>query len=169
MMRFVRWTSAPLAAAALLALAAPIAHADAIRITGAGPRGGLSITPDQLVLGGQLSMSVAPEWSVDPNLELGFGDGESDWGVNVDAFYHARLANSDWRPYVGGGIGINTVSVDLPAPFRDITDTGLGLNAVVGFTIPSKSGHLWFTELRLGLGDLMPDLKLIGGINLNLK
>jgi hypothetical protein len=166
MMRFVRRCSVLLAITAALALTA---HADTIRIVGAGPRAGLSVTPDQLVLGGQLSMSVAPEWTVDPNLELGFGDGESDWGVNFDALYHARLANSDWRPYVGGGLGINTVSVDLPAPFRDLTDTGLGVNAVLGFTVPSKAGHLWFTELRVGIGDFLPDLKLIGGINFNLK
>src|SRR5438105_7787104 len=116
MSKLIRCARVPLLAAALFAACAVTATADPIHVSlaGAGPRAGLSISPDQFVLGGQLSLSVAPDWSVDPNLELGFGDGESDFGINLDAFYHARLADSDWRPYFGGGLGINTASVDRP-------------------------------------------------------
>ncbi len=155
--------------AALGLLCAAAAHAAPIVLTGAGPRVGLSIQPDQLVVGGQLSMTVAPDWSVDPSLELGFGDGQSDLAINFDGYYHLRLAESDWRPYVGGGIAINNASVDRPAPERDFSDTELGLNAVLGFTAPSTGGHLWFAEMRLGLGDLNPSLKVMGGINLRLR
>jgi len=148
----------------LLSLSAPAAHA-APAVTAAGPRFGFSVDPDQVVVGGQLSLrEFAPDWSFDPNLELGFGDDQTTIEFNLDAYYHLRLSGSDWRPYVGGGLGVDFVSRDEPLGVRDHSNTYVGLNAVAGFTIPAGSGRHWFTELRFGLGDL-PTLKIIGGLN----
>ena len=134
-------------------------------MTAFGPRVGVSIDPDQLVVGGQLSLQeFAPDWSFDPNLELGFGDDQTNITFNLDAYYHLSLAGSDWRPYVGGGLGVDFISWDAPLGVRDHSDTHLGMNAVAGFTIPAGSGRHWFTELRFGLGDL-PTLKIMGGMN----
>ena len=134
-------------------------------VTSGGPRVGVSITPDQFVFGGQLTMrEFAPDWSFSPNLELGVGDHATVIAPNFDVQYHLRLSGSDWRPYVGGGLGLAFVSVDLPYPYRDHSDTEVGLNVVLGFTVPTNSGNQWFTEMRLGIADL-PDLKIVGGFN----
>jgi opacity protein-like surface antigen len=140
------------------------AHASPV-VTTAGPRFGISIDPDQFVGGGQLSLrEFAPDWSFDPNLELGFGSDLTTIAFNLDAYYHLRLSGSDWRPYVGGGLGVDFASWDAPFGVRDHSDTNVGVNAVAGFTIPAGSSHHWFTELRFGLGDL-PTLKIMGGMN----
>jgi len=141
------------------------AQAASPTVTAFGPRVGASIDPDQLVVGGQLSLQeFAPGWSFDPNLELGFGDNLTVIALNLDAYYHLRLSGSDWRPYVGGGLGVNFMSWDAPFGLRDQSDTEIGLNAVAGFAIPAGSGDHWFTELRLGVGDI-PTLKIMGGFN----
>jgi hypothetical protein len=148
-----------------LVLCPVIAHAAPPTLAAFGPRAGVSVDPDQLVVGGQLSLQeFAPGWSFDPNLELGFGDYWTVIAFNADAYCHLRLTGSDWRPYVGGGLGVNFISSDAPYGTRDDSDTRIGLNAVAGFTIPAGSGDHWFTELRFGLGDI-PTLKIIGGYN----
>lgn len=149
---------------ALLCTCAPAAHASPA-VTSGGPRFGFSTDPDQVVVGGQLSLrEFAPDWSFDPNLELGFGDDRTTIAFGLDAHYHLRLAGSDWRPYVGGGLGVDFVSWDEPLGVRDHSETDVGVNAVAGFTIPAGPGRQWFTELRFGLGDL-PTLKIMGGMN----
>ncbi len=150
-----------------LALVPVAAHAQAM-VTSAGPRGGLSMNPDQIALGGQLSLrGFAPDWSFDPNFELGFGDGVQVVQLDLDARYHMRLEGSEWRPYVGGGLGIAFASVDNAPGFADNSDTGAGLNLVGGFIIPTRSANEWFLELRLGVGDI-PDLKIMTGVNFRL-
>src|SRR6266850_8526126 len=50
-----------------------------------GLRAGFSTSPDQLVLGGQMSVGeVAPNLSFDPNVELGFGDNVTIIAFNLD-------------------------------------------------------------------------------------
>jgi hypothetical protein len=151
---------------ATLALAIPVA-ASAATVTSFGPRIGLSLDPDQLVIGGQINTSeIAKNITLNPNLEIGFGDDVTVVAVNFDGQYHFRVQGSDWRPYVGLGLGINFVSVDLPAPFRDESDTEIGLNVAVGSNIPTGGGNPLFGELRFMLGDgSLPGLKLMFGVN----
>jgi hypothetical protein len=147
----------------LWALIAPgTAHA-ATTATGFGPRVGLSIDPDQLVLGGQLVIGeIAPDVTFNPNIELGFGDNATVIALNLDGQYHFRIQNSPWRPYVGFGIGINFIEVDLPSPFNNVSNTEVGANLIVGAGVPTRSNNRFFTEARFGLGDI-PDLKLMAG------
>jgi hypothetical protein len=148
-----------------LALFPLVAHAASPTVTAFGPRAGASIDPDQLVIGGQLSLQeFAPNWSFDPNLELGFGDDLTVVAINLDAYYHLRLSGSDWRPYLGGGLGVNFISWDSYPDMHDSSDTEVGLNLVGGFSIPAGSGDHWFTELRFGIGDI-PTMKIVGGFN----
>jgi hypothetical protein len=148
-----------------LALLPVAAHAASPTVTAFGPRVGVSIDPDQLVVGGQLSLQeFAPDWSFDPNLELGFGDDVTVIAFNLDAYYHLQLAGSNWRPYLGGGLGVNFISWDSHLVMHDGSDTEVGLNLVAGFSIPAGSGDHWFTELRFGVNDI-PTLKIIGGFN----
>ena len=138
-----------------------------------GPRAGFSVDPDQVVVGGHLQATFAPDWTFNPSLELGFGDHATVTALNFDAEYHFHIQNSNWAPYVGGGLGVNFVHVhvDLPFPFSDFdaNDTVTGLNLLVGTAIPTSSGQRLFTELRLGAGDAaMPELKGIIGWNFKL-
>jgi hypothetical protein len=150
---------------ALLCLSAVVAQAAPATVVSAGPRVGVSIDPDQLVVGGQLSLrEFTPNWSFDPSLELGFGDHQTVIAVNLDAYYHMRMSGSDWRPYLGPGLSVNFTSWDAPLGERDRGDTNVGLDLVAGFAIPASSGDNWFAELRLGVGDV-PSLKIIGGMN----
>lgn len=147
-----------------LALVPVAAHAQAM-VTSAGPRAGLSMDPDQLVVGGQFSMrDFAPNWSFDPNIELGFGDDIQTIQLDLDAYYRFRLQGTEWRPYVGGGLGIAFYSWDAPPGYRDDSETETGINVVGGFVVPTRSPHEWFVELRLGVGDI-PELKVVTGMN----
>jgi hypothetical protein len=152
-------------AAALVLLLPALASAAPAVVVDPGVRAGLSISPDQFVFGGQLSLrGLAPDWTFDPGLEIGLGDEVTVIAINLDALYHLRLSGSDWSPYVGGGLGIASISWDRPPGLRDDTDNEIGLNAVLGVRVPTRAGQHWFTELRLGIGDL-PDLKVVGGFS----
>lgn len=149
---------------ALLALLPTTALAQQRLATAFGPRVGVSTGPDQLVLGGQLDLGeVAPDLTFTPSGELGFGDHTTTIQLNGDFHYHFRVQGSPWRPYLGGGIGIAFYSFDVPAPFDD-SDTAVGANVVAGAIVPTQSGSRFFTELKLGIGDV-PDLQILVGWN----
>lgn len=158
-------TLAALCAVATLALAPrPAAAASAVVATGIGPRIGFSADPDQLVFGGQLTIGeVAPSLTFDPNLEIGVGDDLLLIGFNFDLHYHFDI-NSTWRPYAGGGVGINFVDYDDDAFGNSDSDTEFGGQLILGAGAPTSSGNRFFGEMKLGLGDV-PDLKVVVGWN----
>ena len=131
-----------------------------------GLRAGFSTNPDQLVVGGQMSIGeVAPNLTFDPNIELGFGDNATILAFNLDMHYHFDLSNSTWRPYLGGGAGINHIQFDLPPGFPDESVTKVAGAFVLGAGVPTRSGNRFFTELKVGLGDWASDLKVLVGWN----
>jgi hypothetical protein len=131
-----------------------------------GVRAGFSTSPDQLVLGGQMSIGeVAPNLTFDPNLEMGFGDNVTIIGFNLDMHYHFDIANSKWRPYVGAGAGINWIQFDLPPGVGDDSVTKVAGGVIFGASVPTQSGNRFFGELKVGLGDWAPDLKMLVGWN----
>jgi hypothetical protein len=107
-----------LASAALVVISVPaFAAGGSAGAPSWGPRFGVSVDPDQLVIGGQYSTGqIAPSISFVPNLELGFGDHQTDVAINLDGHYHFKLNDSDWAPYLGFGVCIDFVSFDRPAP-----------------------------------------------------
>jgi hypothetical protein len=152
-----------LAFAALLPASAFAANTAAVSTYGV--RAGFSSGPDQLVLGGQMSIGeVAPSLSFDPNVELGVGDNVTLIALNLDMHYHFDLRDTAWSPYLGAGAGINFYSVDLPQPFADDSFTRVGGNIILGASVPTRSGNQFFGEMKLGLGDT-PDWKLLVGWN----
>jgi hypothetical protein len=145
------------------ALLAPGAAHAASPATAFGPRVGLSIDPDQLVLGGQMMIGdLAPDVTLNPSLEFGFGDDATVIALNIDGEYHFRVQGSPWRPYVGFGLGINFIEFDRPAPFDDVSDTEVGANLIVGAGVPTRSNNRFFTEIRFGIGNI-PELKIMAG------
>jgi hypothetical protein len=143
-------------------LAATTASAQTVSI---GPRLGVSIDPDQFVVGGQMHFGpVADNLFVSPDLELGFGDDLTTIQINVDLHY-VFAPNNQLHPYVGGGIGFAFYEFDNGGNGNDDSETEVGANIVGGlrFMTSGRTSH-FFTELRLGLGDI-PDLKIMGGWN----
>ena len=132
-----------------------------------GLRAGFSTSPDQLLLGGQMSISeVAPNLSFDPNIDLGFGDNATIIAFNLDMHYHFDITGSTWRPYVGAGAGINWIQVDLPPGVSDDSFTRVSGSFILGAGVPTQSGSRFFSELKVGLGDSSTaDLKLLVGWN----
>lgn len=150
---------------ALLPLAA---HAQGPVVNSFGFRAGFSTSPDQLVIGGQMSIAeVAPNLSFDPNIDLGFGDNVTIVAFNLDMHYHFDLTNSTWRPYLGGGAGIHLIQVDLPPGVSaDNSFTRVAGSFILGAGVPTRSGSRFFSELKVGLGDsATPDLKMLVGWN----
>lgn len=132
-----------------------------------GFRAGFSTSPDQLVLGGQMTVGeVAPSLSFDPNVELGFGDNTTIIAFNLDMHYHFDLSRSSWRPYVGAGAGVNFIQFDVPpGSGADNSETKVAGSFIFGAGVPTKSGNRFFTELKFGLGDWAPDFKMLVGYN----
>jgi hypothetical protein len=155
--------------ALLLAACLLPAAAHAASITTYGPRFGVSISPDQLVLGGQFAIDeVAPNVSLIPSLEVGFGDDRSVIAINADMYYHFAVQGTDWTPYAGLGAGINIIEFDRPAPQPDVSDTRIGLNIVLGTDVPTGAGNAFFAEARFGVGEI-PELKIIAGWNFRIR
>lgn len=134
-----------------------------------GPRVGVGITPDQLVLGGHLNFGgFHPDWTLSPIIELGFGDHVTVISLDFDAYYHVHLQDSDWKPYVGGGVSLNNFNFDVEPPFRHDSETEAGINVVLGTTIPTSPSAPMFTEVRIGFGDI-PDFHAMVGWNFALR
>lgn len=128
--------------------------------TGIGPRVGISVDPDQLVVGGQAIIGeIAPNLTFDPSLELGFGDDVTTLAANFDLHYHFDIENVTWRPYAGFGADIVFADTDHGG-----SDTEVGGGIILGAGAPTKSGNRFFGELKFGLGDV-PSLKIMVGWN----
>lgn len=131
-----------------------------------GPRFGFSSGPDQFLIGGQLDLGdIAPDLTLTPNVDIGIGDNATTFSLNGDVHYHFRVQNSPWRPYVGGGIAITHISVDVGP--TDVSDTDVGANIILGAIVPTQSGSRFFVEAKFGMGDIH-DLKLLIGWNFRL-
>src|SRR5262245_13859363 len=149
------------AVAALTLVGASLASAQSTVSQEVGPRLGLSINPDQFVVGGQMQFPLDPQGlAISPSLELGVGDDVTTVALNADLYYHFDTAGPNWNPYLGGGLGI----VFFDADNGGGSDTELGVNIVGGLRFRQKNGSHLFTELRLGIGDI-PDAKIMVGWN----
>lgn len=137
-----------------------------LEIRALGVRGGIGSNPDQFHIGAYLHAGyLARHVRFQPGFEMGIGNGVRLGAVNADVLY--VFSSPSWRPYVGGGPGLN---------FVDVTD-GVGesrglelepvLNLVGGIewgAIPkgSRAPHRYLLEARVGLGETS-DLKLSAG------
>ncbi len=130
-----------------------------------GPRLGLSSNPDQFVAGGQLDFrEIAPGLGISPNVEFGFGDDFTWTAVNADLKHHFVVQGATWRPYMGGGLSVNFWNYNTPVGSSGQSGSEVGANLIFGAAVPTHSGSRFFTEARLGLGDI-PDLKVMAGWN----
>lgn len=131
-------------------------------IWGWGPRVGLSLDPDQVVVGGHVDFGrIAKHVRFQPNAELGIGDDLTIFALNFDANYRFNEKWDSWSPYLGGGIGVSFVSYDNEG-LGDGSDSDFGASLLGGIERGLKSGNRFFLEAKLGLVD-SPDLKLMVG------
>lgn len=142
----------------------PRSEAQDLGIKTWGLRGGLSINPDQFFAGvffnaGHFSNKVRFQ----PSFDFGFGNGVRLGALNLDALY--IFSPRPWRPYAGGGLGINFIDVTKGVGQGRGLDVEAALNIVGGIEWGKlRTGfRRYLAEARLGIGDT-PDVKLTFGI-----
>jgi hypothetical protein len=117
--------------------------AQAAAAQGFGVRGGLSIDPDQLFVGGHYETeAIVDRVHFKPNIEIGFGDDLTLMGLNFEGVYKFP-DQGNWAVYAGGGPALNI------AWFDDDSDSAAGANFLVG--IETDRGLAF--EVKFGVAD----------------
>jgi hypothetical protein len=159
-----------LSGSVLFGIVAP-AQAEGLGLRGWGVRGGLSSEPDQFVLGMHANMGeFAQNLRFTPNADIGFGDHLTVFTLNPDIVYALPLPEAG-RIYFGGTLSFVYVKLDLPkleSAFGNVddTDTDIGVAGVIGYEPPTESLPIFF-DLKVGISDEYPDLKIMVGYNFN--
>ncbi|HXH27778.1 MAG TPA: hypothetical protein VNL37_01965 [Candidatus Polarisedimenticolia bacterium] len=159
----------PLVLLATLAMGAPCfaqgakaSGTSGIHWSGWGVRVGLSSNPDQIYGGVHFNLGeFAPNVRFRPTVEFGKGDHVTLSQVMAEAHYIFSKVQV-WKPYVGGGVGWTHVKVDRGRS-GDGTDNSIGLMGIGGIETHLKSAAAFFLELKVGLGNDDPDLKMAAG------
>ena len=130
-----------------------------------GIRGGLTLDPDQIHVGGHADFGlIADRIGFRPNLEVGFGDNLVILAINFEAAYRFVTRWDAWAPYAGGGIGINRVDFDDDR-LSGGSSTETGLLILGGIEKGLNNGGRLFLEAKVGFSNA-PDLKLTIGTTL---
>ncbi|HET9952822.1 MAG TPA: hypothetical protein VFS09_13620 [Candidatus Eisenbacteria bacterium] len=130
-----------------------LSTAAAPALAGVGLRTGLSLEPDDFLIGVHFkSSAVDKNLFFVPSVEAGFGDVTMIAG-NADLQY---IFNTDSKlaPYAGGGLTLNWFDNDGGS------DTEFGGSILGGIMLTPKM----FLEVKAGLGDV-PDWKFVVGWN----
>ena len=133
--------------------------------------GGYDLDAEEFLIGASVEFSIpgaaiagvpltfAPGFDYYPGL-----DGASYFVMDFDAHYPFQAKGM--TPYVGGGMYISRVSIDLPT-FGSVSDTNVGLNLKGGASFGTSSKVRPFTEARLRLGS-GSTLILKGGLSIRM-
>jgi hypothetical protein len=117
-----------------------------------GPRAGVGLDPEQLIIGLQVRPDpIAEDVYIQPNVELGFGDDHVIISVAVPVHYHFDT-DSSTKPYAGGGFSFGVDSVDRDN--GDDSDFEVSIDLIGGLEWMLDSGNIFFTEMKLGIGEL---------------
>jgi hypothetical protein len=127
---------------------------------GAGGRFGLSVEPDQVVIGGQAAMgSIMPFVDFVPSVDFGFGDDVEVTAINFDLQYDLpSLPRVGANLYLGAGPTVAVYNFD-----NGTSDTEIGLSLIAGLKNPMSALSYYNLETRFGLSDI-PDIKILLGI-----
>lgn len=151
-------------AVAVAALLMPaVASARDFKPQGYNARTGISFSPDQFNAGlhAQLGTKVTPQ--IRPAVDVGFGNGVRIVALSADVLYN--FGGTRWRPYAGGGPGLNFIDVTDGVGESDGMSTKLVAHAVTGLTwVPRRSRRTYFAEGRFGFGDT-PNFRLAVGMS----
>ena len=131
---------------------------------GWGPRGGVTIDPDQAHVGAHFDLGdLAPRLMLFPNVEIGFGDDVTVLAPMFEVDYRFTDNWGTWSPYLGGGLG----PVFAWSDGRSRTEVGLTIQGGIARQLSSKPGFMFF-EFKVGLIDY-PDVKFTIGWNFGQK
>jgi len=115
-----------------------------------GVRGGFTLSPDQIHLGGHVDLGpVSSPLRLVPNVEIGFGDSLTTIALNGDVIYD--FDETPWS--VGGELGLNINNYDSDIPGVDSSSTDFGLSVLGNYRLPLNSSKILLLELKLGLID----------------
>jgi hypothetical protein len=129
-----------------------VALAQSAAAQGFGVRGGISIDPDQLFVGGHYETgAIVDHVHFKPNIEIGFGDDITLIALNFEGVYKFP-DQGNWAAYAGGGPALNIAS------FEGDSDSGAGANFFVG--IETDRGLAF--EVKFGVAD-SPTVKFTVG------
>lgn len=159
--------SSPAMIAGLLALIA-LAAAGPARADLSGVGGSLGYaSPERL--DGTAAVALHAEVSTSdsrlammPSMRFWNVNGYSDVSPNFDLAYQLD-SGRQWRPYLGGGLGLNFVHSDLDGH----TETNPGLNMIGGVRFPGAGNH-YFVEGRFTASDVN-EVSLATGITFNAR
>jgi hypothetical protein len=129
-----------------------------------GVRGGLSFEPDQAFIGIHTQLEKpSPDWVLIPSAEIGFGNDVTLFSLALAGRYLIHGHNmADFKPFVGGEAGFNSYHFDN-GNFSS-TNTELALGVLGGLEKRLDQRRNLFFEIRLGLTDYAPDIKLAVGL-----
>ena len=135
------------------------------------PQIGYDVDVEELLIGGSVQFQVpgvaiagvALRFSSGFSYYLG-GNGATFFVVDLDTRYPFNAGAV--QPYVGGGLFLRRVSVDV-AMLGSISDTSVGLNLLGGAAFGSFGRIRPFAEGRLRVGD-RSTLVLLGGLAIKL-
>jgi hypothetical protein len=156
------------ALALVLAIALPVqSHAQWSLNT----HGGYDLDAKEFLIGASVEFSIpgAAISGVPLTFVPGFDyypgiDGVSFFVMDFDAHYPIQAKGL--TPYIGGGMYVSRVSVDIP-PFGNVSDTNFGLNLKGGATFGTSSKVRPFGEGRLRVGNGSTFI-LKGGLSIQL-
>jgi len=121
-----------------------------------GMRAGMSLSPDQFVVGGQADLGTGiGATRLVPNVELGFGNDLTMVALNGDLIYD--FAETAWS--LGGELGLNIADHSNGG-----SSTDLGLSVLGNYRLGLASGKTLVLEAKLGLVD-SADFKFTVGWN----
>ena len=148
------------------ALAGTPAPAQNLGFHGWGPRGGLSVAPDQALVGAHFDLGeIVSSLRLQPSIEAGFGDDRRLVVVTLPVLYRFDTGRR-FTPYAGGGAGIAWVDVDEDACPPGVDCAGSDIDAapvgIGGIEFPLRQGNDIFFEIHAAGRDL-PDVKLVIG------
>ncbi len=147
-------------------MAAGTALGQELGVRSYGLRGGINMNPDQFNFGAHVDAGrLASRVRLQPSFELGLGNGVTLLATNVDAHY--LFTAGRFRPYAGGGLGINFIDVTSGIGRSGGLNIEPVLNLVGGLEwgAPrpgSQAFRRYLLEVRVGMGDT-PELKLVAG------
>lgn len=132
-----------------------------------GLRGGLSLGPDQFVIGAQmLAYEFSPRVRLKPNVEVGFGNNLTliDLGGAVD-YAFGDVDMGGFTPYAGGELGLIMWRWSEPFLGVSASSTELSLSGLVAVSRPIDGDIDLFFQLEVGISSHSPDLKFIAGVD----
>lgn len=148
--------------AAALAMATPVAALD-LAPREIHLRAGLSLKPDQFLVGTQATLGPPHRLSWRPSLDLGLGNGVRMLTLNADVVWRLRQAGRRLEPFAGAGPALSLVDVTDGVGEADGITAGLAGHVVAGIhLLPARrrGGLRYLVEVRAGIGETA-DFKLV--------